>query len=570
MHGKVLFIVTGIIVVIIVVALIIYFYRRHRLNKYFAKLDEREYEKNLITSTPIGVELSKVEPIIKNEKMEEKYEKWQKKFEKIKGEEVEKLQDMIIELEEYIDRREYKEADNKFAKLDMQLYITREHADSLLESIKEITLSEEKYRSIVIKLKAKYRDLNKEYVKHQDLYDEMQEAVALQLENIEKRFLDFEKVMAKNEYNEVVHVVKALDTMIDHMEIVIREVPDLLLMGKQLIPKRMKEIKDTADSMIKEGYSLDYLNIDYNLEESKKNIDTILDKVRVLNLEDCMFELKTILDYMDSLFVDFEKERLSRKVYEEMGKDFAKKLKNTNESIDDIYSRLDEIKNMYDLEEGDIETINNIKKEITTINDEHKKIKNKEKKNSTPYSELHKEIEALSNKLNALEEKLDISLKSLGNMHDDELRAREQLDEIEEFLKKCKVKIRSYKLPIITDKYFIELNEANEAIVEVIKELEKKPIVINTLNIRVDTARDLVLKLYNTTVEMVKYAELAEAAICYSNRYRGVFEDIDTALDNASKEFFKGNYQKSFMDTTKLVQDIDPNLQKRLVEEYES
>ena len=570
MQGKILFIVTAIIAIAIIVILFIYFYKKHKRNKYFSRLDDFEREKNLIASTPIGAELSKVEPIIKNDKMEEKYAKWQQKYEKIKTEDITKLEDMIIELDQYIDKKEYKEADNKFAKLDMQLHIAREHADSLLDAIKEITLSEEKYRSIVIKLKAKYRELNKDYQQHQDLYDEMKEAVLLQLENIEKRFLDFEKVMNKNEYNEVVHIVKALDTMIDHMEIVVREVPDLLLMGKQLLPKRMKEIKETADALEKEGYSLEYLNINYNLDEAKKNIDTILDKVRVLNLEDCMFELKTILDYMDSLFVDFEKERLSRKVYEEMNNDFNKKLKRVNESVDDIHSRLDEIKNMYDLNEDDIKTINDIKKDIAVINDDYKKLTSKEKKHATPYSELHKEIEEVSNRLNSLEENLDISLKSLGNMHDDELRAREQLDEIEDFLKKCKIRIRSYKLPIITDKYFVELNEANEAIVEVIKELEKKPIVINTLNTRVDTARDLVLKLYNTTVEMVKFAKMAEDAICYSNRYRGIFEDVDDALNATSKEFFKGNYEKSYNDTIKLIQDIDPNFQGKLVEKYES
>ena len=44
--------------------------------------------------------------------------------------------------------------------------------------------------------------------------------------------------------------------------------------------------------------------------------------------------------------------------------------------------------------------------------------------------------------------------------------------------------------------YFIELEEAGEAIREIIKELAKKPIVIKILNIRVDTARDLVFKIY--------------------------------------------------------------------------
>ena len=43
------------------------------------------------------------------------------------------------------------------------------------------------------------------------------------------------------------------------------------------------------------------------------------------------------------------------------------------------------------------------------------------------------------------------------------------------------------------------LAEAGEAIREIIKELDKKPIVIKILNIRVDTARDLVFKIYNKT-----------------------------------------------------------------------
>ena len=46
--------------------------------------------------------------------------------------------------------------------------------------------------------------------------------------------------MEKNDYTEVVHIVKALDAMIDHMQIIVDETPDVLLMAKQLIPKRIK------------------------------------------------------------------------------------------------------------------------------------------------------------------------------------------------------------------------------------------------------------------------------------------------------------------------------------------
>ena len=543
--------------------------KKSRLKKYKNILDELDLEKNLISSIPISLELSKVEPIIKNEDLESKYKKWEDKSDVIKNERIPKIDDMLIDIDTFIEKRDFENCNYRIAKTELEIYKVREASESLLEEIKEITLSDEKYRSIVTKLKTKYRKLNSEYQEHSNLYDEMQDAITLQLENIEKNFLGFESAMENNEYTEVVHIVKALDAMIEHMGIVIKEVPDLILMAKEIIPKRIKEVDDVVKEMEEKGYPLEYLNIDYNVEESRKNINTILDKIRVLNLEDCMFELRTILDYFDSLFIDFEKERLSRKVYEESEHDFAIKLKKTEKVVNDVFEELDTIKNNYDLRDEDIDSIEEDKKILVVIQDDYKKLLAKLESKSTPYSSLHKEIEELTVRLKNMSDNLDVTLNSLGNMYDDEQRAREQLIEIEEFLQNSKRKIRSYKLPVITDNYFVELSEANDAIKEVIKELEKKPIVIKTLNTRVDTARDIVLKLYNTTNEMIKTAELAENCMVYGNRFRSSYTDIDRGLDEARKSFFKGDYKKSLDVSIKAISLVDKNFYQELVSIYD-
>lgn len=543
--------------------------KKSRLKKYKNILDELDLEKNLISSIPISLELSKVEPIIKNEDLESKYKKWEDKSDVIKNERIPKIDDMLIDIDTFIEKRDFENCNYRIAKTELEIYKVREASESLLEEIKEITLSDEKYRSIVTKLKTKYRKLNSEYQEHSNLYDEMQDAITLQLENIEKNFLGFESAMENNEYTEVVHIVKALDAMIEHMGIVIKEVPDLILMAKEIIPKRIKEVDDVVKEMEEKGYPLKYLNIDYNVEESRKNINTILDKIRVLNLEDCMFELRTILDYFDSLFIDFEKERLSRKVYEESEHDFAIKLKKTEKVVNDVFEELETIKNNYDLRDEDIDSIEEDKKILVVIQDDYKKLLAKLESKSTPYSSLHKEIEELTVRLKNMSDNLDVTLNSLGNMYDDEQRAREQLIEIEEFLQNSKRTIRSYKLPVITDNYFVELSEANDAIKEVIKELEKKPIVIKTLNTRVDTARDLVLKLYNTTNEIIKTAELAENCMVYGNRFRSSYTDIDRCLDEARKSFFKGDYKKSLDVSIKAISLVDKNFYQELVSIYD-
>ncbi len=569
MQGQFLIIGSYIVICFVIIIVALHIIRKSIANKYRKKVHELEVAKNVVASTPVSLELSKVEPIIKNDQMEEKYNDWQDRFNHLREKDLAIIDDMLIDLDIYIDKRDYKSCVYRLAKTEFEIYRAREVADSLLDEIKEITLSEEKYRSIVIKLKSKYRELNQDFQAHRPMYDDMQEAISLQLENIERRFLDFEKVMEKNQYSEVVHIVKALDNMIEHMGIVIKEVPDLLLMAKQVIPNRMKEVKELNDDMVNHGFPLDYLNVDYNLTESQKNIDHILDKVKVLNLEDCMFELKTMLDYYDSLFVDFEKERLSRKAYEEMEKDFSKKLEKTNKVVEEVYNQLDDIKNMYDLNDQDVETIHEVNKTLVVINDDYKKMLAKVEAKSSPYSMLQKEVEDLTIRLKEMEDDLDIALKSLGNMYDDEVRAREQLEEIESFLKQSKDKMRTYKLPIITNNYFVQLSEANEAIGEVIKELERKPIVIKTLNTRVDTARDLVLKLYNTTKEMIKTAQLAEMAIVFGNRYRANYEEVDSGLTDAETMFFKGEYKKALDISIKSVSLVDENIYRKLLAVYD-
>ena len=47
-----------------------------------------------------------------------------------------------------------------------------------------------------------------------------------------------------------------------------------------------------------------------------------LERTKMLNLEDNLFELKVLNEYFDSVFTDFENERQGRKNYEETNQKF--------------------------------------------------------------------------------------------------------------------------------------------------------------------------------------------------------------------------------------------------------
>lgn len=557
--------IIGIVILLIAFTLI----RRKRLKDYRKELELLDKKKNEIESAPVVSELAKLETIVKNDKIEEKYKKWFNVFESIKDEDIPKINDMIIDLDSFLDRKDYKSYITNIAKTELAIYKAQTAIDNLLDEIKEVNLSEEKYRKIITKLKTRYRELNDIFESKKNEYEQIATPIELQFENIEKRFQDFEYYMDQNDYQEVYHIVKGIDIMIDHMGIVIEEVPDLVLLANRIIPKRIEQITDTYSDLKNKKYPLKHLKIEYNVEESLKNVNKILDRIKVLNLENCMFELKTMLEYLDSLFDEFEIEKQAKKEYEDSKEIFVERLKKTTSEVEDIYAQMDDIKSMYDLKDEDIKAIDVVNDKTIELNSEYKTLVRTAPRKKTPYSELSVIIGDYLERLKVIEDELDTSLKSLGHLYDDEVRAREQLDDIQELLKQSKARIRSYKLPIISDAYFVQLQEANDSILEIIKELERKPIVIKTLNTRVDTARDLVLKLYNTTNEMIKTAKIAEYSIVYGNRYRSENINVDSGLNQAQTLFYKGNYKKSLEVSLSTIERIDKDIRRKVTEIYE-
>ena len=534
------------------------------------QMDELERDKNLIISASLIAELNKVEPLIGSSNMKDTLVLWQKRFQKIKEEDVPRITDMLLEAEEMYEQKEYAKLKRKLSEIELDIYYVRTKANFLLEEIKEITLSEERNRETITKLKASYREILKKYQDNKKDYTIVSSPLELQFENVDKLFSAFEVAMENKSYQEVSKIVKAIDDIIGNLRMVIDEAPQIILFGKNIIPKKITDINNITKKMEKDGYNLDYLNIPYNVTESSKKITDIFQRLNVLNIEDSIFELKTMMDYFDSIYNEFDKEKISRKIYNDYLRTILIKITKLTKINDTLLKRLDDIKYSYDLSDEDVDIVFKIKEELAMERGEYDDIIEDGRSKKSSYSHLGKLMELLNIKVLKTEEKLEVALRSLGSLKEDEIRARDQLDEMKQILNLAKTGIKSFKLPLIPENYFVELGEATEAIANMVQELEKTPISIKVLNTRVDTARDLVLKVYNTTKEIVKSAKMAETAIVYGNRYRPMNTEVDIGLMKAEKLFFQGSYKKALEQAIHSINIIEPGIYKKLMDEYQS
>lgn len=555
---------------VIIIVIVLNKINKKDKNKYLKIINDLEKNKNLIISSGILTELNNANNLINNKEMQEMYDDWKKRFNYIKEVEIPKITDSLIEIQDLFDNKKYKDLNKLLAKTELNIDYIKTKSNYLLNEIKKVTTSSSRSREEILKLKQKYREIITKYNNNKTDYSLINGPIELQFENVDKLFSHFEVAIDENNYQETSKVLNALNDIVGNLELIIKESPSIILLGTKLLPSKMHDVYVEADKLRKDGYNLDYLNIEYNYEEANKKIADVLEKINVLNIEDSLLTLKTLLDYFDGLYNDFEKEVKAKKSFKELTRSILVRANKYEKINNELRKRGKQFIYSYDLTEDDIKILDILKDEIKEIKHDYDEIIEASRSKKYAYSRLDKEMKELNNRLGKCGNNLEYALKNLGSLKEDELRANDQLEEIKNILKKAKYKISSYKIPVIPRRYYIELSEASVAIKNVVIELEKKPISIKTLNIRVDTARDLVLKLYNTSNEIIRTAQLAETSIVYGNRYRSVNKGIDDALTNSERFFNNGEYKNSLEYTINAINKVEPEFYQKLKETLEN
>lgn len=559
MDNILLMVFTTFLLAVIFILLTFFITKRKAKKRYKNKVNELEVQKNQLLNVKILSEMTKVKDLVKTDNLQHKLNNWDKSFNYIKDEMIPKITDSLSEVDFMIDRREYEAAIRKMTDIELEIDRLRRRSDKLIREIQLITGSEERNRSLITKLKIRYRELQAKFNRCTKDYAEVEDVIKNEFTKVDEKFQLFENAMDQNDYVEVEKIVVVINDEITNLKNILDNIPNIIIMANVLIPAKIEEAKTQYARMIRDGYPLDYLQVDYNLEEISNKSTSIMDKVKNLEVDinEANIELKTMLDYFNNLFGDFDKEKESKDSYREGCKKFRYKIEKVNKVVYDIYVQIDDIKVTYDLTEEEMNRFSTLNKNLEFINENFKTLLEHGKTKTFAYSKLNDELDSLTIKLSRLQDDLDYQLRSITSMKDDEYRAKEQLATIQDLLKKSKYKLKDYKLPVIPSSYYVELKEAQDAIREIAKELEKKPIVIKILNIRVDTARDLVFKIYNKTNDMIKESMMSENMIIYGNRYRSLSPDMEQELEKATSLFYKGQYAKSFEISKKAVENIE-------------
>src|SRR5699024_1818414 len=259
-------IITTSIIALIFVILTFAFIKRKQSSKYKKEISNLDLEKNQLVGVPILSEISKVKELVKTDNLKNKLNDWDTTFKLIKDEEVPKINDMISDVEFLVDKKDYKQAIRKIAYIEMEIMALKKKSAMLVDEIRVITTSEQRNRSAITKLKINYRELESKFQRTKKDYGVVADSIEKRLNEIEEKFQDFESAMDINDYVLVEKIVNELEDQINNMKIIVEEVPSIVLTSSVILPNKIEEITTLYFRMLRDGYPLDYLNVEYNIK----------------------------------------------------------------------------------------------------------------------------------------------------------------------------------------------------------------------------------------------------------------------------------------------------------------
>ena len=285
MDNILLMVFTTFLLAVIFILLTFFIIKRKAKKRYKNKVNELEVQKNQLLNVKILSEMTKVKDLVKTDNLQHKLNNWDKSFNYIKDEMIPKITDSLSEVDFMIDRREYEAAIRKMTDIELEIDRLKRRSDKLIGEIQLITGSEERNRSLITKLKIRYRELQAKFNRCTKDYTEVEDVIKNEFTKVDEKFQLFENAMDQNDYVEVEKIVVVIDEEITNLKNILDNIPNIIIMANVLIPAKIEEAKTQYARMIRDGYPLDYLQVDYNLEEISNKSTSIMDKVKNLEVD---------------------------------------------------------------------------------------------------------------------------------------------------------------------------------------------------------------------------------------------------------------------------------------------
>ncbi|MBS8265231.1 septation ring formation regulator EzrA [Mesobacillus boroniphilus] len=552
--------IIGGIALLIIVFLIGYFMKR----KYYSEVDRYESWKIDIMNRPVLDEMSKVKQLNMTGQTEELFERWRQEWDELVTSKLPGIEDYLFDAEEYIDKYRFKKAKESLAVIDRKLTETEDKIKKILGELNELVGSEEKNREEIDGLKEQYRDNKKNLLSHRHSFGSAEASLEAMLENIQAKFIEFDEKTENGNYLEAREVVLSIQAMLEQVSGKMESIPALLHDCQSVIPAQVSDLKDGVREMTAQGYVLDHLNPDKEVEEIGKELTEYRASLENGDVEMAEQGIQGLKERVEKLFDLLEEEVLAKQYITKTEYEAKETLVKAITESKTLKEETKHIQESYHLNDKELSAQTNVEQQLKGLLKRFELIDHRITENDTAQSLIKVELEEAKQQLDALVEEQKVLMEKLSALRKDEIAAR---DKVRDLAKKISELIRivsKSNMPGLSQEYKYLLEDANESIKQVNEKLEEKPLDIPVVQQYLEISVLTVDKLEASTEEIVETVMLAERVIQYGNRYRSRYPSVDRGLREAEENFRNYDYRDALEQAATSIEEVEPGALKRI------
>ena len=556
-----IFIGIGIVVVIIIYI----FYRGLRLKYYRKQIVEVENEMNAIKSLPLQYRLGRVHSISKNmPDVLEQYQEYAHEFERISDFQKNELAVLVNEVDEQLFYGKLRKVSKKMKALNEMIETYQHDSQALLEKIEKITEIENVQRIEIIRVKEKYRGTIDHYESIRYKVEEFVPRLLDIFNEIDDAFVQLESMMNNQRFEDAKVLTQDIDQRVDMVDEHMKDLPSYIAVVRQYIPKKLEYIHGLLETMPEDKFALHQLDVDNRIKLIKNTLEESIQSIKKLEFTNVGEVLQDLVDSIDKLIHDLETEK---QAYDE----FKDKWESCYTLLTDIYDQYKQalhdfkrIVNLYVLNEEDID-IDAHYKDFDKILRVSYELEEEMKKGNFSYSQMISQVDNLKKEVSEHQEYLDQFFTYRDQLYLQEQRAIDELENINIVLLEIKSEIKNKHLPMINESYKDYIQDSYDKAAQIQAYRQNRPVELSELSKKVDSARDVIYKLYDNVHNLIVTAEMVEEAIVFGNRYRSTFLEVNTELTKAEVLFRNGEYTKALSTAVDIIEKIQPGSYEALI-----
>ena len=554
------------LVILIVLFLVILIIKRMNLHQLKQKMQAVEKRYNNVKSVPLPFKLNKAVALARvNPEILENVNDFKNNFEEIQ-ENFKSIVHVLAETEDVLVIGKSKHAKLNLQDLNQMLNQIEKQVDQLNSRLDSILEEENQQRGQITELKEMFRQAKTDLTARSVQLSPSLPALESRLGEIEKAFTSFEEWMYASEFGKAKEKMEEIQITLDELRHWIDELPELIGLANGVIPKQIDEIAELTKRLNAKQVYTRHLEVENNLaliQETTQQDQISLSRCQVTAVQEHIRENQKRLA---QLLTSLQKEETAKE--------------DVSKHLELLGSGLAEIKNMHgqltehlkkDAGRFGWENLNDLliekQKSIGLLEASLLQSTKVIEENSMPSSSLMLKLKESLQDVHNAKNDLSHAFDRLSSARNDEDRAKKQLLKLHLIMNEIQVKIRKFKLPVISETYEGDLRKSYQYVNSIAKLLEESPLDIQLLNATVNDAIDHIYKLYNNVNNLVGTVEMIENTIVYGNKYRSQDAELDTQLTRAELLFRNGDYTQAIKVAIAAVEAVQPKHFEGLIKE---